>query len=67
MDASGCFGPACGNLKSQSIEAAAKCKIPKTVEEDVDGCKFIWVPGVIGLKTNELAGLSKLPGSPTAG
>ncbi|KAL1606707.1 hypothetical protein SLS60_004114 [Paraconiothyrium brasiliense] len=39
MDDNGCFSATCGNQKSQDISAAKQCKIPKTVKEDVDGCK----------------------------
>jgi hypothetical protein len=40
MDKSGCMGATCGTLKTQSIEAARKCAVKTTVNEDVDGCKF---------------------------
>jgi len=39
MDDKGCFSATCGNQKSQTIDVANKCVIPKTVKEDVDGCK----------------------------
>jgi hypothetical protein len=39
MDDNGCFSATCGNQKSQDNAAAAKCTIPKTVKEDVDGCE----------------------------
>ncbi len=39
MDANGCFSATCGNQKSQDISVAKKCVIPKTVHEEVDGCK----------------------------
>ena len=41
MDANGCFSAVCGNQKTQDIAVAKKCTIRKTVDEDVDGCKFI--------------------------
>ncbi|KAF2732606.1 hypothetical protein EJ04DRAFT_544567 [Polyplosphaeria fusca] len=37
MDDNGCFSATCGKQKSQDIEAAKKCTIKKTVQEDVDG------------------------------
>ena len=40
MDDNGCFSATCGKQKSQDIEAAKKCVIPKSVSEDVDGCKW---------------------------
>lgn len=40
MDDNGCFSATCGKQKSQDISAAKKCTIKKTVQEDVDGCKF---------------------------
>jgi len=39
MDDKGCFSATCGGLRSQDITTANKCTIPKTVVEDVDGCK----------------------------
>jgi hypothetical protein len=39
MDDNGCFSAVCGNQKTQDITAANRCTIPKTVTEDVDGCK----------------------------
>jgi hypothetical protein len=35
-----CTGDKCSVLDLQSTEDAMKCTIKKTVEEDVDGCKF---------------------------
>jgi hypothetical protein len=34
-----CNGDACGALKSQTPEEAMKCTVPRTVDEDIDGCK----------------------------
>ena len=39
MDANGGFSATLGNQRSQDITAANNCIIPKTVKEDVDGCK----------------------------
>jgi len=39
MDDKGCFSATCGGLRSQDITTANMCTIPKTVVEDVDGCK----------------------------
>jgi len=36
---SSCFGANCKELKSQTFTEANKCAIPKTVSEQVDGCK----------------------------
>lgn len=41
MDDNGCFSATCGKQKSQDIAVAKKCIIPKTVLEDVDGCKLL--------------------------
>ncbi|KAK3291574.1 uncharacterized protein B0H64DRAFT_469388 [Chaetomium fimeti] len=41
----GCFAADCGNQKSQSIDSANKCQIPKKVKEDVDGW-FDTLPGM---------------------
>jgi len=41
MDDKGCFSATCGGLRSQDITTANKCTIPKTVVEDVDGCRSI--------------------------
>ena len=38
---SSCFGATCKELKSQTFTEANKCAIPKTVNEQVDGCKSI--------------------------
>jgi hypothetical protein len=38
MDAR-CTGDVCSVLSSQSTEEAMKCTVPRTVEEEVDGCK----------------------------
>jgi hypothetical protein len=40
MDDDGCFSAECGKQKSQDINQALKCTIKKTVNEDVDGCKW---------------------------
>lgn len=40
MDASGCFGAKCKDMKTQTIEQAKKCNVKPVVKEDNDGCKF---------------------------
>jgi hypothetical protein len=46
-----CTGDVCTELKLQTTEEAMKCTLPKTVDEDIDGCKWKhqWNV-VIGLK-----------------
>jgi hypothetical protein len=66
MDDRGCFSAVCGGLKTQDISVANKCVIPKTVKEDVDGCKshapFPPLSLIYsGILTHAL-GLQKLPG-----
>jgi hypothetical protein len=39
MDSKNCMGASCAGMKTQSIEAARKCAVKTTVNEDVDGCK----------------------------
>jgi hypothetical protein len=36
-----CFGAACGGLKTQAIEKANQCSVPKRVIEEQDGCKLL--------------------------
>jgi hypothetical protein len=40
MDAR-CTGDVCSVLDYQSTEEAMKCTVPRTIDEDIDGCKFI--------------------------
>jgi hypothetical protein len=42
MDAR-CTGDVCSVLESQTTEKAMECTIPRTVEEDIDGCEFTHV------------------------
>lgn len=35
-----CNGDSCPALKSQTPEEAMKCTVPRTVNEDIDGCKL---------------------------
>jgi hypothetical protein len=35
-----CMGAACGGLKTQAVDNANKCSVPKRVEEEQDGCKY---------------------------
>jgi hypothetical protein len=35
-----CMGAACGGLKTQAVDNANKCSVPKRVEEEHDGCKL---------------------------
>ena len=37
MDRSGCMGASCGDLKTQSIDAAKACAVKALVHEDTDG------------------------------
>jgi hypothetical protein len=41
MDASGCMGAKCKDMKTQSIDAAKKCSVKTAVNENVDGCKLL--------------------------
>jgi len=40
MDASGCFGAKCKDMKTQVIDNAKKCSVTKKVNEPLDECKF---------------------------
>lgn len=44
MNASGCMGAKCANLKTQQITSAKSCSVPVTVKENVDGCKWTVSP-----------------------
>jgi hypothetical protein len=35
-----CTGDVCTELKLQTTEEAMNCTLPKTVDEDFDGCKW---------------------------
>jgi hypothetical protein len=35
-----CTGDVCAELKLQTTEEAVKCTLPKTVDENFDGCKL---------------------------
>lgn len=35
-----CLGDVCKSLETQSTEDAVRCVKARTVEEDIDGCKF---------------------------
>jgi hypothetical protein len=37
-----CTGDACSVLAMQTTEEAMKCTIPRTVDENIDGCKFMY-------------------------
>lgn len=41
MDRAGCFGAECGTLKTQAIDSARTCTVPRRVHEDIDGCEFV--------------------------
>lgn len=62
-----CDGDACKVLKTQTPEEAMKCTKPRTVNEDIDGCKSNLL--TISEKsfgfglTNSFAGLTELPGN----
>ncbi len=51
MDA-GCTGASCTGQKTQTVDQAAKCKVPERVKEQWDGCKYpfflflVWGGGV---------------------
>lgn len=51
MDAR-CTGDTCSVLKSQTTEEAMKCTVPRTVEEDIDGCKLRHLPSEPSLGTS---------------
>lgn len=36
-----CFGPTCAGLKTQAMATANKCSVPKAVNENTEGCKFV--------------------------
>ena len=40
MDATGCFGAKCKDMKNQAIEPAKKCSVTKKVNEPLDACKY---------------------------
>jgi hypothetical protein len=40
MDATGCFGAKCKDMKTQAIDNAKKCSVSKKVQEPLDECKF---------------------------
>jgi hypothetical protein len=40
MDATGCFGAKCKDMKNQAIDNAKKCSVSKKVNEPLDECKF---------------------------
>lgn len=42
MDTSGCFGATCGDLKVQSLQEAKACSVKSVVQEDIDGCEFLF-------------------------
>jgi hypothetical protein len=39
MDATGCFGAKCKDMKNQVIDNAKKCAVTKKVNEPLDDCK----------------------------
>ena len=41
MDASGCMGASCKDLKTQEIAQAKECSVKAAVHEDLNGCKFL--------------------------
>jgi len=45
MDASGCMGAKCKDLKTQTIDAAKQCSVKPVVKEDHDG----WLPQLPGV------------------
>ncbi|KLU90340.1 hypothetical protein MAPG_09303 [Magnaporthiopsis poae ATCC 64411] len=46
MDRAGCFGAECGTLKTQAIDSARTCTVPRRVREDIDG----WLTALPGSK-----------------
>jgi len=46
MDTSGCFGAQCAGLKTQTVEQAKKCSVPRLVQEDHDG----WLDKLPGME-----------------
>jgi hypothetical protein len=54
MDAR-CTGDVCSVLSSQTTEEAVRCTVPRTVDEDVDGCKLMF-SSISGGRTGEEKG-----------
>jgi hypothetical protein len=50
MDASGCMGASCKNLKNQAIDLAKKCSVSKIVPEDTDG----WLTELPGIDMGKM-------------
>lgn len=47
MDATGCFGAKCKDMKNQAIDAAKKCSVPKKVNEPLDQ----WLTALPGMES----------------
>ena len=61
-----CYLRNCTQLTAQHASVKNKCRVPDTVKEDIDGCKWNMTPAVhcVGnrLLTNVI-GLTALPGA----
>lgn len=60
-----CMGDVCSVLDSQTTEEAIKCTIPRTVDEDFDGCKLFRIALQILFDSSLDLGLAELPGGLT--
>ncbi len=66
----GCQAATCPELKSQSFTVANKCRIKKTVKEEIDACKHSAFPKMcvcvcvcVHLLINGFGGIDKIPGN----
>jgi hypothetical protein len=50
MDASGCMGAKCKDMKNQVIDTAKQCQVKKTVKEDEDG----WLDKLPGMDSGPM-------------
>jgi hypothetical protein len=57
-----CVAATCTQLKSQSFSAANKCAVQKQTNEDVEGCEYTDFQKLKEQNSNELKGLTSLPG-----
>ena len=59
----GCFGATCMDLKTQEFPNANKCSVKDTVNEPIEGCKYLYYPArfMYHILMWPL-GLDKLPG-----
>ncbi len=65
-----CSGDSCKALKSQSSDEAAKCTLPQTVKEEINGCESMspipydhpTKPSPGADPADQLTGVSTIPG-----